>query len=604
MAYNPYITLVRKDRKGQSRVSVLTLSKTMDKIRSNVNMDEFEALRTDIKYGNKYLVNRTSSMHRLYPSAKLKKGDDGQLSPLEYRDMLLLSAGPVVEEGDVDKLKQLCGILPVTAAAFMGASGRTLKILARVTLPTGSRLENPAEMDHFFRKAYSVAAALYGSLLNVPVMPSGITDGSSPVMATCRISADSSPLINTEAVALKINGSEPFVSQVSKELDIKAEDNEVTVLARFLDGHYRFRYNTVRGATEYLDKRMAYWGWRACDMRFVNSLSLDARESGIDARPKDVLTYLNSLRIQSIDPVDSYLYATAAQWDGHDYIADVAARVKTDLPQWTQWFRLWFLGMVAQWMGYNGRYGNSIVPLLVAPQGWHKSTFCRMLLPPELKWGYLDNLKFDNQKTVMQSMTEFLLINIDEFNTISKKTQEGFLKNTLQLATIAMKRPYARRVEQEKRMASFIATSNMTDILSDPSGSRRFFVVNVSKPIDTETPINYVQLYAQAVEAVRNNERRWFDDADIEAVMAHNRRYSLLSSADIYFNEYFVVTTKDDPDALCLTAASIFDYIRRRAGAGVITESLTNFSRYLSNVPGIEKTHSRTGNIYYVKYSS
>lgn len=165
-----------------------------------------------------------------------------------------------------------------------------------------------------------------------------------------------------------------------------------------------------------------------------------------------MLTYLNSLRIQSIDPVDSYLYATAAQWDGHDYIADVAARVKTDLPQWTQWFRLWFLGMVAQWMGYNGR--------------------------------------------------------------------------------------------------------------------------------------------------------RWFDDADIEAVMAHNRMYALLSSADIYFNEYFVVTTKDDPDALCLTAASIFDYIRRRAGAGVITESLTNFSRYLSNVPGIEKAHSRTGNIYYVKYST
>ena len=44
MAYNPYITLVRKDRKGQSRVSVLTLSRTMDKIRSNVNMDEFESL--------------------------------------------------------------------------------------------------------------------------------------------------------------------------------------------------------------------------------------------------------------------------------------------------------------------------------------------------------------------------------------------------------------------------------------------------------------------------------------------------------------------------------------------------------------------------------
>ena len=202
----------------------------------------------------------------------------------------------------------------------------------------------------------------------------------------------------------------------------------------------------------------------------------------------------------------------------------------------------------------------------------------------------------------MQSMADFLLINIDEFNSLSKKTQEGFLKNTIQLASIPLKRPYSRRVETERRRASFIATSNMTDVLSDPSGSRRFFVVNVAAPIDTERPIHYEQLYAQAVAAVRNNERRWFDNADMEEVMAHNRKYALLSSADMYFNDYFDTASADDPDALKLTASEIYDYIRKRAGATAVTESLTVFGRYLSNVPDIEKVHVNSGTAYFVKY--
>lgn len=199
-------------------------------------------------------------------------------------------------------------------------------------------------------------------------------------------------------------------------------------------------------------------------------------------------------------------------------------------------------------------------------------------------------------------MVDFLLINIDEFNSISKKTQEGFLKNTIQLASIAIKRPYSRRVEAERRRASFIATSNMTDVLSDPSGSRRFFVVDVTSPIDTDKPINYEQLYAQAVAAVRNNERRWFDNADIEEVMAHNRKYALFNSADMYFNDYFDTASPDDPEAMRLTTSDIYDYIRKRAGSRAVTESITVFGRYLSNVPDIQKVHVASGTAYYVKY--
>ena len=599
---NNRLTMVRIDKKQQRRVSPITLRKLMDKLKTNVDNNEIEALRYKVRNNDRYALDKHELLHRVYASAWLKKADNGALVVADYTDMLLLSAGPIIEVEHLEHMKQVARIVPSTMAAFIGSSGRTLKIIVQVTLPETSRRGNEAEMEQFFRKAYSAASAIYSSLLKVPVVPSGINDGSSPVMASCRVSADESPLVIEKPTPLNVDGVE--LAPMSPAVTVQpGDDNEVSALIAFLSKRYDFRYNTVRGATEYLDKEALYWGWRLADMRFVNGLSLDAREADIEARPKDVLTYLNSSRIRAVDPVDEYTFTLSYKWDGHDHIGDLADMVKTDLKQWKQWFRLWFYGMVAQWMGYNHKYGNSIVPLLVAPQGYHKSTFCRQLLPPELRWGYLDNLKFDNQKQVMQSMVDFLLINIDEFNSISKKTQEGFLKNTIQLAGISLKRPYSRRIEEERRRASFIATSNMTDVLSDPSGSRRFFVVNVTSPIDTDKPINYEQLYAQAAAAVRNNERRWFDDADIEQVMAHNRKYALLSSADMYFNDYFSTASPDEPDAMKLTASEIYDYIRKRAGATAVTESLTTFGRYLSNVPDIQKVHVKSGTAYYVKYS-
>ena len=598
---NNRLTMVRTDKKQQRRVSPITLQNLIERLKANIDNNEIATLRYKLSNNDHYTLSRYEQLHRVYVSAWLKKADNGALVVAGYTDMLLLSAGPIIEEERLEPLKQLARIVPSTRAAFIGSSGRTLKIIVQISMPEASRRGNEAEMDQFYRKAYHAAAAIYSSLLNVPVVPSGINDGSSPVMASCRISADAKPLLVENPAPLNVNGME-LVPTPHMETTQSSDDNEAGALIAFLLRKYEFRYNTVRGATEYLDKQQTYWGWRPTDMRFINGLALDACEAGIETRPKDVMIYLNSSRIRAMDPVDNYLFNLSDKWDGHDHISDLADRVTTDLTQWKQWFRMWFYGMVAQWMGYNSKYGNSIVPLLIAPQGYHKSTFCRQLLPPELRWGYLDNLKFDNQRQVMQSMVDFLLINIDEFNSISKKTQEGFLKNTIQLASISLKRPYSRRVEAERRRASFIATSNMTDVLSDPSGSRRFFVVNITRPIDTEKPINYEQLYAQAAVAVRNNERRWFNDADIKQVMAHNRKYALLSSADMYFNDYFDTASPDDPAAMKLTASEIYDKMRKQAGVTAINESLTTFGRYLSNIPDIQKVHVKSGTAYYVKY--
>ena len=593
------LSLVKDDRGKGQKVWTTNIDRVMDKIIKDADDDTIANFRLEVRNGVANYSAVDNGRYRLYASVRMGKDNNGVMGITGHTGVLVLNTVQVADTKILEQLKMATIMMPSTIAAFNSLSGNQIVILVRICLPNRETLDDESARDLFYTKAYQEAADIYSGLLHIDVVPAGIKDGSSPMMAWCHMSGDKKPIIADSPTPMKVV-MDSTIAEMPRRNRIQDEDNETSRLVSFLDERFELRFNRVKRTTEYLDKLRPHLGWRAADLRFINGVAIDASQAGIKARPKDVSIYLNSSKIKISDPTEELLY-NLQKWDGHDHIGDMADRVKTSLPQWKKWFRMWFLGLVAQWMGYNSRFGNSIVPLLISPQGYRKSTFCRQLLPPQLRWGYLDNLKFTDQKQVMTAMTDQLLINLDEFNSISKKTQEGFLKNTIQLAEIAIKRPYARHIEQERRRASFIATSNMTDVLSDPSGSRRFFAVEVTEPIDTDTKINYEQLYAQAVEAVRNGERRWFDQKDIDEVMAHNRKYAMLSSADMYFNDYFETADANDEDAKRLTATEIYDYIRKRAGASAVNESVRAFGRYLSNLTEIIKVHTRRGTVYIVK---
>lgn len=168
----------------------------------------------------------------------------------------------------------------------------------------------------------------------------------------------------------------------------------------------------------------------------------------------------------------------------------------------------WFLNMVAHWRGLDKLHSNSTSPLLVGAQGFRKSTYCRIILPPELRFGYTDSLDFKSKRDAELYLGRFMLINIDEFDQVSIN-QQGFLKHLLQKPVANLRKPYGSSIQEMRRYASFIGTSNQKDLLTDPSGSRRFICIEVTAPVDTNVTINYRQLYAQAMEAIVKGERYW-----------------------------------------------------------------------------------------------
>ena len=383
---------------------------------------------------------------------------------------------------------------------------------------------------------------------------------------------------------------------------LPAVAKETRRLIAFLKSRYVFRYNTVMGYTEFRPNNTWILDWQPCDENAINGMTLQARLANLDVRDKDVRRYVHSDMIRRCDPVDDFLAKASKAWDGEtDHIAMLARQVPCNLPQWELWFKKWFVAMVAQWMMPRQEYGNAIVPLLISPQGDGKTSFCRMILPRELSWGFLENLDVSEKRATLQAMHNFLLINLDEFNQISAKVQEGFLKNVIQLPSVKIKRPYGKHVEEFKRYASFIATTNDLNVLSDPTGSRRFICVQLTAPIHTDYKPNYEALYGQAYTIVAERRMKWyFEPEEVQAIMAHNKQYQLVPPAILYFHEYFEVV-RNEREGTWLTVTAIFERLRALVGSKLNVASVIRFGRVLNNIEGIRRKRTNTGIAYLVK---
>ena len=308
-----------------------------------------------------------------------------------------------------------------------------------------------------------------------------------------------------------------------KNISLSKEQQLALQTEEFMKRRYEFRHNTQIGEVEYRERLSFRFRFNPLDKRALNSIALDAQMEGIPLWDRDISRYIYSNRVPVFNPLEDFLYRLPA-WDGKDRIRALAATVPCKNPYWMDLFHRWFLNMVSHWKGSNKKYANSVSPLLVGPQGTRKSTFCRSIMPPSERSYYTDSIDFSRKKDAELYLNRFALINIDEFDQVSS-IQQGFLKHILQKPVLNVKNPHGSAVLEMRRYASFIATSNQKDLLTDPSGSRRFICIEVTGVIDTNRPIDYEQLYAQAMYELEHGERYWFDQEEEKIMVENNREF-------------------------------------------------------------------------------
>ena len=627
------VTIVHTNNKKQLLVS----TKTMEKLMERFARDDSKLTITHFRESVPYLSNNYEGykdmpkwMH-IYPAAEFAKDDNNNLKMKAFNGILLLKFGNITDVDGVEGVKRSVAILPSTLAAITGADGKTVIVLIKFQGENDSLPTSEADAEHLYRIAYQQIFPVYQAIVKASILVDGpkpsIEAGSTlsqepSIHNSFMMTLDAAPYFNSKAVAMKIdsharsqnltpntgNNQQMIADSGTAEAknDNKKEDknsvrSNIVSMMQLLESRYDFRYNTVMKYVEYLPKDKGWYGYRPVEPRVQKRMTLEVQLADIRVSIKDVRNFLESDYIKNYNPIDEYLFQCYDKWDGKDHIRALARTVPTANPHWADWFYTWFLGMVDQWRGYSHRqYGNSVAPLLISKQGYNKSTFCRRLLPPELQWGYSDNLILSEKRQVYQAMAQFMVINLDEFNQISPQVQQGFLKNLIQLPTLKYKPPYGSHVMEFPRLASFIATSNMKDILSDPSGNRRFIGVELTGPIDVSVRPNYQQLFAQALSALNNGEKSYFDAQQVKLIMKSNSQFEIIQPIDQYFLLYFELVD-NEKEGDYLTAAEIFDYLKKQIGSSIKINSLMGFGRKLANMSELKHKRFADGMKYLVK---
>lgn len=393
---------------------------------------------------------------------------------------------------------------------------------------------------------------------------------------------------SVEHPAASLRVVEPFVTKSNR---YKPDE-----LSRFLNDNYRFRFNLLSEVTEYQSVHSCTPEYVFLGEREMNTICIEAFNSGICCRDRDVKRYIRSTYIETYHPFHGYL-DNLPEWDGIDRIIDLSGRVSAT-PYWKNCFHRWMLALTAQWMGLNrGMHANSIAPLLISTeQGRHKSTFCKLLVPASLQAYYTDQFDISEGNSAEVKLALMGLINLDEFDRLSVRKMAQ-LKNLMQMPSLNVRKAYKKNYCQLPRIASFIGTSNRKDLLTDPTGSRRFICVDVENMIDC-TGINHDQLYAQLKHELLSGVRYWFTTDEEADIQRHNEEFYRIMPEEEIFRSHFRAAASDEACEL-LSLADILEVLREHHRGLMRNINLAHFGSALV-ASGVERLHTREGNRYRV----
>ncbi len=330
----------------------------------------------------------------------------------------------------------------------------------------------------------------------------------------------------------------------------------------FLHERYDFRFNTIKSRTEFRE-RISKSPFSPLSKFDINSMRrlLDA-SIGINTSGDNIRAILESDFCPKVNPVQEYFRSLPGVDESEPSeiarLAECVAVVNAE--KWHTYLLKWLVSAVANAMD-DLQCRNHTCLVLTGEQGKFKTSFLDLLCPPSLK-SYLFTGKIDPQSKDIQTLiAECLFINIDDQLKELNKRDENELKNLITTPRVKYRRPYDIFIEEYPHLASFMASVNGTDFLTDPTGSRRFLPFEV-KSIDIEAAkkIDMDKVYVEAVGYWKSGFRYWFNDNEIAELHRESEAFHVQTA------EYeMLLKAFEQPEATSesyMTTSEILTYLR------------------------------------------
>lgn len=347
----------------------------------------------------------------------------------------------------------------------------------------------------------------------------------------------------------------------------RAEEEEkepkICQIIKFMDEHYEIRRNVVKEQIEFRKKTPAspeagLPPFNALRVKDFNTFYVNAHTKNINCTQTDLKAVVDSDYAEPFNPFVHYFTSRKA-WDGKtDFIGQITKTVKAaDQAFFEDSFRRWLVGMVA--CAIDDDVQNHILILLHGAQGKGKSTFIRHLLPPELKDYYRNGMINPDNKDHLLQMSSCLLINLDEFDTLSPERMQS-LKSLITQDVVNERKAYDIQNYTYIRRASFIASTNNPHCLPDIGQNRRI-AFNTLLDIDYHTPVNHEGIYAQAYALYRQGFQYWYENEEITFLNNRNEAFRQKDPLEENLFFYFRAARPNDIHAQWFPAAYLMSVL-------------------------------------------
>ena len=334
----------------------------------------------------------------------------------------------------------------------------------------------------------------------------------------------------------------------------------------YLSSYYEFRYNTVLGRTEY--RRMNSSDFTKVGRYEINTLRREIdNDIGIITSSDNLYSIIESSFSPRINPIQEYFKGlplvdvSSSSPFSLKAIPDLASCVVVrNSDKWLPYLTKWLVAVVANAMD-DRECRNHTCLVLTGEQGKFKTTFLDLLCPPAL-YGYSYTGKiYPQEKDTLTYIGQNLIVNIDDQLKALNKRNENELKNLITCPMVKYRMPYDKYVEEHPHLASFVASVNGNDFLTDPTGSRRFLPFEVlSIDIERAKAISVDNVYAEAKALLKSGFRYWFDDDEIAELYRESEDFQVQTAEMELLLRCFEKPTEDESYSL-MTTTEILTYL-------------------------------------------
>lgn len=332
-------------------------------------------------------------------------------------------------------------------------------------------------------------------------------------------------------------------------------------IEHFLRERYSFRFNTIKCKPEFC--RPGTISFVPVAKYDLNSFKREIDASiGLNTSAENIRSILESDFSPKVNPVQEYfreLLTTSAKPGSIRQLAETVHVANPD--KWEPHLTKWLVGVVANAMSDKGCQ-NHVCLVLTGDQGRYKTSWLDNLCPRSLQ-SYLFTGKIDPQsKDVQTLIAEYLLINIDDQLKALNKRDENELKNMITIPVVKYRRPYDVYIEEYPHLASFMASVNGNDFLTDPTGSRRFLPFEVERiDIAAAQALDMDNVWREAVRLYNNGCHYWFDEKEIEELHEHNRRFQVQTIESEMLARGFMKPMESDTGCFMMTS-QVLSYLQ------------------------------------------